>query len=163
MIPLYKALVRPHLEYCSLVWSPHLIKDIKLVEKVQRRMTRMILAISRLSYEERVKLTGLITLENRRQRADLLEVFNMMKGLNKTDPGTFFTMSNRQSRGHSLKLEKPRPRLEMRKHFFSHRIVNAWNALPDHVVQLQTVNQFKAAIQRLPHGAFKSWKQLPAP
>ena len=63
---------------------------------------------------------------------------------------------------HTLKLEKPRTRLELRKHF-SHRVIDAWNALPGYMVEATTVNMFKAAIQRLPHGAFTSWKQLPAP
>ena len=63
VVPLYKALVRPHLEYCSLVWSPYLKKDILNIEKVQRRVTKMIPAISALTYEERLKRTGLISLE----------------------------------------------------------------------------------------------------
>ena len=75
VVPLYKALVRPHLEYCSRVWSPYLKKDILSIEKVQRRVTKMIPSISALTYEERLKRTGLISLENRRLRADLLEVF----------------------------------------------------------------------------------------
>ena len=73
VVPLYKALVRPHLEYCSLVWSPYLKKDILSIEKVQRRLNKMIPSISALTYEERIKRTGLISLENRRLRADLLE------------------------------------------------------------------------------------------
>ena len=78
VVPLYKALVRPHLEYCSLVWSSYLKKDILSIEKVQRRMTKMIPSISALTYEERLKRTGLISLENRRLRADLLEVFKIL-------------------------------------------------------------------------------------
>ena len=130
---------------------------------MQRRVTRRIKCISTLPYEERLKKTGLIKLENRRRRGDLIEVFKIVKGLVNVAPDTFFHMSNRQSRGHRFKLEKPRARLEIREHCFSHRVVDAWNCLPAHVVESVTVNQFKAAIQRLPHGAFKSWRQLPAP
>ena len=103
VVPLYKALVRPHLEYCAQVWSPYMKKDIASIERVQRRVTRMIPSISRLSYEERLQKTGLIT----------LEVFKIIKGLMKVDPRTFFNMSSRQSRGHRCKLEKPRARLDM--------------------------------------------------
>ena len=163
VVPLYKALVRPHLEYCSLVWSPYLKKDILSIEKVQRRVTKMIPSISALTYEERLKRTGLISLENRRLRADLLEVFKILKGFVKVNPATHFSMSDRRSRGHTLKLEKPRTRLDLRKHFFSNRVIDAWNALPGHMVEATSTNMFKAALQRLPHGAFKSWKQLPAP
>ena len=163
VVPLYKALVRPHLEYCSLVWSPYLKKDILSIEKVQRRVTKMIPSISALTYEERLKRTGLISLENRRLRADLLEVFKILKGLVKVDPATHFSMSDRRSRGHTLKLEKPRARLELRRHFFSNRVIDAWNSLPGYMVEATSTNMFKAALQRLPHGAFTSWRQLPAP
>ena len=122
VVPLYKALVRPHLEYSSLVWSPYLKKDILSIEKVQRRVTKMIPSISALTYEERLKRTGLISLENRRLRADLLEVFKILKGFVKVNPATHFRMSDRRSRGHTLKLEKPRARLDLRKHFFSNRV-----------------------------------------
>ena len=163
VVPLYKALVRPHLEYCSLVWSPYLKKDILSIEKVQRRVTKMIPSISALTYEERLKRTGLISLENRRLRDDLLEVVKILKGFVKVDPATHFGMSDRRSRGHTLKLEKPRARLELRRHFFSNRVIDAWNSLPGHMVEATSTNIFKAALQRLPHGAFKSWKQLPDP
>ena len=84
VVPLYKALVIPHLEYCSLVWSPYLKKDILSIEKVQQRMTQMIPSISVLTYEERLKRKGLISLENRRLRADLLEVFKILNGFVKS-------------------------------------------------------------------------------
>ena len=88
-VPLYKAMVRPHLEYCSLVWSPYLKKDIQSIEKVQRRVTKMIPSISAINYEESLKRTGLISLENRRLRADLLEVFKILRGFDfvQVDPG----------------------------------------------------------------------------
>ena len=126
----------------------------------------MIPSISALTYEERLKRTGLISLENRRLRADLLEVFKILKGFVKVDPATestHFSMSDRRSRGHTLKLEKPRARLELRRHFFSNRVIDAWNSLPGHMVEATSTNMFKAALQRLPHGTFKSCKQLPAP
>ena len=114
IVPLYKTLVRPHLEYWSLVWSPYLKKDIPNIEKVQRRVTKMIPFISALTYEERLKRTGLISLENRRLRADLLEVFKIPKGFVKVDPVTHLSMSDRRSGGHMLRLEKPRASLELR-------------------------------------------------
>ena len=117
-------------------------------------------SISALTHEERVKRTGLISLENRRLRADLLEVFKILKGFVKVDPATDVSM---RSRGHSLKLEKSRARLELRKHFFSNRVIDAWNVLPDLMVEATSVYMLMAALQCLPHGAFTSWRQLPAP
>ena len=121
--------MRPHLEYCSLVWSPYLKKDIPSIEKVQRKVTNMVPSISALTYEER-----LISLENRRPRADLLEVFKMLKGFVKVNPAAHFSMSDRRSRGHTLKLQKPSARLDIRKYVFSNRVIDAWNALPGNMV-----------------------------
>ena len=63
LLDLYKTLVRPYLEYCTPAWSPHYRKDIQLLEKVQHRFTRMISNVKHLSYDERLKVLGLWTLE----------------------------------------------------------------------------------------------------
>ena len=112
VVPLHKALVRPHLESCSLVWSHYLKKDILSIERVQRRVTKMSPSISALTYDERLKRTGLLSRENRRLRADLLKVFKILKGFVKVNPAAHFSMSDRRSGGHTLKLEKPRARLD---------------------------------------------------
>ena len=87
---LYKSLVRPHLDSCVQVWRPHLKKDIEVLEKVQRRATRMVDGYRGMEYEERLKRIGLITLEMRRERADLLEVFKILKGMEGLDKDQFF-------------------------------------------------------------------------
>ena len=69
---LYKSLVRPHLEHCCQAWRPYLQKDVDNIEKVQRRMTRMIPELSQLNCEERLCRTNLLSLEIRRLRADLI-------------------------------------------------------------------------------------------
>jgi len=75
VLPLYKSLVKPHLEYCCQEWSPHYTKDIKLLEGVQLRATKYIKVMENLHYEERLRHLGLMSLETRRIRGDLIEVF----------------------------------------------------------------------------------------
>ena len=83
MLPLYKSMVRLHLDYCIQAWKPHLRKDVELdkLEKVQRRATKMIEGLESLGYLERLSILYLTTLETRFLRADLIEVYIIFKGL----------------------------------------------------------------------------------
>ena len=121
VLQLYKSLVRPHLEYCIQAWRPHLHKDIDLMEKVQRRATKMIPSLRDKPYEVRLNRLNLTTLETRRLRGDLIEVFKIFKGFDDIDLGIFFDLSKSRTRGHCLKLFKPGCRLDCRKFAFSHR------------------------------------------
>ena len=79
LIQLYKSVVRPHLENCSVVWNPHYTKDKVLLERVQHQFSRMFPELKKgLPYEERLSKLGLWFLEKRRDRADLIEIFKMI-------------------------------------------------------------------------------------
>src|SRR6266516_3583587 len=90
------------------------------------------------------KITGLPTLEARGNRGDLIEVFKMLNGFSKVDYKHYFQLvDNSKPRGNKYKLVKSRSRLDIRKYFFSQRVVNEWNKLPDSVVEAESVNSFK--------------------
>ena len=142
---IYKTYIRPHLEYCIQSWSPHLVKDIQCLERVQRSATKLVPALRKYCYEERLQRLGLTTLQRRRERGDLIEVFKIMTGKDKIEKEQFFHLADTAHglRGHTLKIRKERARLDIRKYSFSQRIVNAWNGLPQNVVAADTTNSFK--------------------
>ncbi|GCC19456.1 hypothetical protein chiPu_0000004 [Chiloscyllium punctatum] len=149
LLRLYKALVRPHLEYCVQFWSPHLRKDILALERVQRRFTRMIPGMVGLTYEERLRILGLYSLELRRLRGDLIEQYKIIHGLERVDARKLFPLGEEtRTRGHSLRIRGSKFRTEMRRHFFSQRVVGLWNSLPQSAVDAGTLNVFKAEIDR---------------
>ena len=103
----------------------------------------MIYGYRDISYEERLKRTGLTTLVKRRERGDLIEVFKIVKEFDKVNCDRFFKLNNIGLRGHRYKFVKNRSRLDVRKHFFSQRVVNTWNKLPATVVEAESLNAFK--------------------
>ena len=85
LLKLYKTLVRPHLEYCVQFWSPCYRKDIIKLERVQKRFTQMPPGLDGLSYKERLDRLGLFSLERRRLRGNLIEVYKIMRGIDPLD------------------------------------------------------------------------------
>jgi len=86
MLNLYKTLVRPHVEYCVSAWSPYYKKDREWLGKVQRRFTKMIKGMKVKSHEERLQKLKLWSLEERRNRHDWIEMFNICKGFSRIRP-----------------------------------------------------------------------------
>jgi hypothetical protein len=147
ILPLYKSLVRPHLEYCVQAWCPHLVKDIKLIENIQHRATKMISDLHGQTYEQRLTALNLTTLETRRLRGDLIEMFKILKGFDKTCINIDINQLS-QLRGHSLKLFKSRFNTNVGKFVFVNRIVDEWNKLSEDIVSCNSVNSFKNKIDR---------------
>ena len=148
LVPLYKTLVRCRLEYCVQARRPYLVKDIELIEKVQKRMTRMLPDLRGLPYHERLKTLHLTTLETRRLRGDLIEVFKLVNGFENIDSNIFLHRASGTCRWHSEKITKNAFRLDVRKYTFSKRVINNWNALTQYVVDCTTVASFKRYLDR---------------
>ena len=150
---MYTTFVRPHLEYAASAWNPYRKKDIKALENIQRRATKLAPSLKHLNYHERLIKLGLTTLEERRTRGDAIQYYKIEKGLNVVK----FTLPNRLApstktlgpansvRGNLHRIERQTVKnCDQREFFFfSNRMVPIWNSLPTNVVNADSTNNFK--------------------
>ncbi len=149
ILQLYLALVRPHLDYAVQFWCPAYKMDIHSLESVQRRMTKMIHSIRNLPYEERLKRLNLHSLERRRVRGDLIEVYKWMTGINKGDIGSILIVNQEnRTRNNGFKLDKFKFKREIGKNWFGNRVVDEWNKLPNEIITAKTVSSFKNRLDK---------------
>ena len=132
------------------MWAPYLKKDIILLESIQRNFTKKIKGMREKSYEERLAKLKLPSLQYRRLRGDLIEVYKIIHEI--YDPVTtksLFTKVSSNSvtrKTNSLNLTKKRTNKNAYKYFFTNRINNVWNSLPNDIVNAKSLNIFKNKI-----------------
>jgi hypothetical protein len=144
ILTLYNSLVRPHLEYCVQFWSPYYKKDIDKLERVQRRVTKMIPRLRNMSYEKRLKELNLFSLTKRRIRGDLIQVFKIIKGIDNMAADKYFNIDRSNfTRSNGYKIIGNRFNCIDSKKIFFNRVVNLWNKLPRDIVNCNTVLTFK--------------------
>ena len=140
---LFVSIVRPHLEYCSVVYQPRLLKDKRAIENVLRRATKLVPGMKNLSYEQRLQQLNMPSMRYRFRRGDVIEVYKWIHKAYKCHHTLFELNDNTITRGHPYKLVKKHCRLELRKNFFGLRVVDTWNNLPSEIVCAVSLNQFK--------------------
>ena len=146
---LYKAIVRPHLEYAATIWNPYKKGYIDDLEKAQCRATKLLQNISHLSYPERLAALNLPTFVYRRIRGDMIKTFKILSNVYDSRITNFLSKKNfSTTRGHNFMLFVQHASFNIRKWFFSIRIVDIWNRLPSNVVDASNVMCFEKRLDK---------------
>ena len=127
--------------------------DIKILERVQRRATKLLDVIKDKPYEERLKDLNLMSLESRRQRGDLIQMYKIINGHEKVNLINGVNFASKSTielrRTHSKRLVREINRREsLRYNFLTNRVAKNWNNLSQNAINAKTINSFKATIDK---------------
>ena len=146
IINAYRTYVLPHLDYCCQIWSPGTKKMVQKIEQVQKRALRLIPSLNHLSYGDKLKNLGMLSLENRRVWFDLITKFKEESlAKDDTEIRTDQRMTRRQANN---QLEKPKFRLDLKKNAYKTRVIDSWNSLPKDLRDSRTLYTFKENVKK---------------
>jgi hypothetical protein len=149
IIPLYKTFVRPHLEYNSIIWSPHTKKNDKKIEKIQKRMLKLVNGSKSMTYVQKLKKHSLLSLQARRIKEQMTTVYKIKNNLMDLNFDDFFHMNKyTKTRGNVFKLLIPKSKTRKRHCFFSCSVIKHWNNLKSNEINVRTLNSFKNNVLR---------------
>jgi hypothetical protein len=151
-VKLYVTYVRPHLEFCTAVWSPWTRADQDCIENVQKKMVGMISGLKSVNYEDKLAEIGLDTLETRRRHADIYTMLKIIHGVGEIDSNEWFVKISgsaiTRARADPLNVKCKNGHLELRRNFFSSRVIKDWNAVPTNIKSILFPGKFRLAYRR---------------
>ncbi len=146
----YKTMVRPKLEYACEAWDPHYKKDIKTLEKVQRKGARFCLQ----NYAPLASVTGMLdtlgwkTLEERRVESRLSMMYKISHNLVDFNTDQYLKLhpESRTRGSHPLKYQIPKATKDVFKYSYFPRTIREWNKLPAELVLSSSLDEFKTKL-----------------
>ena len=147
MMTLFISHIRPIMDYCSCLWSVGYLGDSRLLESVQRRWTKQIRGFEDMNYGMRLRALNLFSMRGRRLRADLIKCWKAFHCTQDVGLSSMFMLAPRVgTRGHSFKLAVPSSFSDLRRRFYSVRVVSLWNNLPSRVAESCSLGAFKSGL-----------------
>ena len=149
---LFNTFVRPIFEYNSPVWSPHLVKDIGAIKRVQKCFTKRLKRLKNVPHTHRLTILNQPTLQSRRSRSDLICLFKILNNFTDANLKSFFTVSpiitsgTHNLRGNAFKLDIPKPRTDLLKFSYVYRVIKCWNCLLAFVCDTPSIAVFKKTV-----------------
>ena len=137
------------MEFAATAWAPWTVGDIDLLERVQKRAVSLISGLNGRTYEDKLQELGLSSLAERRIKYDLVQTYKILNGIDRVDQAIWFKQvgvtAHIRTRNTSCEgnLLSTISRTDIRKNFFSSRVVPVWNALPTELKETRSLNSLK--------------------
>ena len=146
-----KSVVRSHLAYCCILWNPSRLTDIQLLESVQRTFTSRIWGVQHLNYWERLRALGLMSLQRRRERYIIIQMWKILYARCPNDLNVQFSAPSRQgTRAKVPTLNKSSSQHHQTLYANSFAVLGPrlWNTLPSHLPEIVDLETFKHNLEQ---------------